>query len=364
MVRILQVVTHMNRGGLETMLMNYYRQIDRSRVQFDFLVHRAERGDYDDEIESLGGRIYRLPRLNPLSPSYARALKDFFQTHAYSIVHSHLDCMSAYPLCAAKKAGVPVRIAHAHSKSQDKDWKYLIKLYAKSQIPKYATDLFACGNEAGAWMFHGQQQIKLLPNAIETDLYTFDPEIRNQVRAEFQLQNQPVIGHVGRFNYPKNHPFLIHIFAKLVQLIPDARLMLVGGGEGMDEIKAKVHTLGLTDQVIFTGVRSDVDRLMQAMDLFVMPSLYEGLPVTMVEAQAAGLPCLISDKVPAECIITDGLVSIERLESAADVWAQRIMSQLRSTKRSSHREEIISHGFDITSAANCLEEFYLEKCRK
>lgn len=323
----------------------------------------AQRGDYDDEIEALGGKIYRLPRLNPLASSYARALKDFFRTHAYSIVHSHLDCMSAYPLRAAKKAGVPVQIAHAHSKSQDRDWKYLIKLYAKSLIPHYATDLFACGKEAGAWMFHGQTKIVLMPNAIQTDPYTFDPEIRSQVRTEFQLQDQLLIGHVGRFNQPKNHPFLIDIFAEVHPLLPDARLMLVGGGEGMEAIKAKVHALGLADHVIFTGVRSDVNRLMQAMDLFVMPSRYEGLPVTMVEAQASGLPCLISDKVPAECIITGGLVSTESLESTADVWAQKILSQLRSTERTSHRAEIVSHGFDIASAAEWLEEFYLGKCK-
>ena len=149
MFRVLQVVTYMGRGGLETMLMNYYRHMDRSRIQFDFLVHRDFQADYDGEIESLGGRIYRVPRLNPLSPGYYRALNRFFSSHPYPVVHSHLDCMSAYPLRAAKRAGAPVRIAHAHNTNQDKNWKYVWKRLSNRRIGAYATDFFACGEAAG-----------------------------------------------------------------------------------------------------------------------------------------------------------------------------------------------------------------------
>ena len=198
-IRVLHIVTYMGRGGLETMLMNYYRHIDRSKVQFDFLVHRQERFDYDDEIEILGGRIYHLPRLNPWSKTYIKALGEFFREHTeYKIVHSHIDCMSAIPLRVAKKAGVPVRLAHSHSSNQDKNLKYYLKLYYKSRISQSATNLFACSEEAGRWMF-GKQNFFVLPNAIDTKQYIYNAEKRNKVRKELGLDDALVIGHVGRF---------------------------------------------------------------------------------------------------------------------------------------------------------------------
>lgn len=213
-IRVLQVVTHMNRGGLETMLMNYYRNIDRSKIQFDFLTHRPEneKKDYDDEIRSLGGKIYHMPMLNPFSPSYMKSLDKFFKEHKeYQIVHSHLDCLSAYPLKAAKKNGVPVRIAHSHNTSQERNLKYLIKDYSKRQIPKYATHLFACGQEAGKWMF-GKHKFQIMNNAIDAKKFIYNEEVRMEKRKELGLEGKFVIGHVGRFNLQKNHEFLIHCF--------------------------------------------------------------------------------------------------------------------------------------------------------
>lgn len=359
MVRVLQVVTSMDRGGLETMLMNYYRHIDRTKVQFDFLTHRQKRAAYDDEIEALGGKIYRLPRLVPWSKSYLSALDHFFDEHPeYKIVHVHQDCLSSVILKAAAKHGVPVRVAHSHNASQDKNLKYLIKLWYKRTIPKYATDLFACGKDAGDWMFGGAP-FRIINNAIDVAAYTYAASKRQEVRWQLGLENVFTIGHVGRFNQPKNHPFLLEIFAALLKKEPNAVLLLVGGGEDMPKMQAKAKTLGIAEHVRFLGVRSDVAELMQAMDVFVFPSLYEGLPVTMVEAQAAGLPCIISDKVPPECILTDGLVDIMPLSSAPDAWAERVLEK-RDFSRTDRRAEIAAHGFDINTEAVKLQEFYLE----
>lgn len=359
MIRVLQVVTHMNRGGLETMLMNYYRQIDRSRVQFDFLVHRAERADYDDEIESLGGKVYRLPRLVPWSKAYLAALDGFFAAHPeYRVVHVHQDCLSSVILKAAKKAGVPVRIAHSHNANQDRNLKYPIKLFYRRKIPYYATDLFACGQDAGQWMFRGADFL-ILNNAIDAAAYRYDADTRARMRMELGIDEEAfVLGHVGRFSPQKNHAYLLDIFAVLHEKCPDAKLLLVGDGELRGEIESKVQALGLTKDVIMTGVRSDVAALLQAMDVFVFPSLYEGLPVTMVEAQAAGLPCFISDRVPVECKMTEAVQQIP-LSDSPEMWADKILAS-NLVRRDTYRD-IVAAGFDIAENAGWLQEYYEEQ---
>lgn len=358
-VRILQVVTHMERGGLESMLLNYYRHIDREEVQFDFLVHRQERAAFDDEIESLGGRIYRLPRLVPWSKNYLAALNRFFDEHSeHKIVHVHQDCLSSVILKVAAQHNVPVRVAHSHSANQDKNLKYPIKLWYKRGIPKYATNLFACGKGAGDWMFGGASY-QIINNAIDVVACAYNPTKCQEMRRQLGLENEFTIGHVGRFNQPKNHPFLLDIFAALLRREPKAVLLLVGGGEDMTKIQAKAQALGVAEHVRFLGIRSDVADLMQAMDVFVFPSLYEGLPVTMVEAQAAGLPCIISDKVPPECILTEGLVDVLPLSAEPEIWAAKILEK-KNLPRTDRRSEIAAHGFDITTEAVKLQEFYLK----
>lgn len=359
-IRVLQVVTYMGRGGLETMLMNYYRNIDRDKVQFDFLTHRDERWDYDDEIESLGGKIYHLPKLNPFSKSYLNALDKFFKEHKeYQIVHCHQDCLSGVVLKVAKKNGVKFTIAHAHSASQDKNLKYIIKTLAKKNIKKYSDKMFACGEEAGKWMFE-TDNFEVLNNAIDTDLYTYNKEKADKVKKKFDIENKFVVGHVGRFNYPKNHKFIIDVFYEGQKIKEDSVLMLVGDGDLRHEIEQKVQDLGLSDKVIFTGVRSDVNDLMQGMDVFLFPSLYEGLPVTMVEAQASGLKCIISDKVPFECKMTENVVVV-KLEESPQKWAKEVI-KYEKYERKNTKEEIVKANFDIKANAKYLQEFYLNKC--
>ena len=360
MIRVLHVVTYMGRGGLETMLMNYYRHIDRSKVQFDFLVHREFEADYDEEIKSLGGRIYHVSRLVPWSRKYKAELRRFFRTHPeYKIVHVHQDCLSSVALQCAKECGIPVRIAHSHNSNQDKNIKYLFKRYYMRKIPETATELFACGKAAGDWMFGGKAY-QLLPNAIAAEKYIYEEEKAKKIKKELDLEKNIVIGHIGRFNPQKNHKFLIDIFEKCFEKNQKVRLMLIGDGEGRKEIENKVKERGLQDNVIFMGVRKDVPELLQAMDVFVFPSLYEGLPVTMIEEQAAGVPAVISDRVSEECIITKDLVKVEGLEETPEQWAGEILKQVKISKRD-RSEEIKRAKYDVETTAKWLEEYYLKK---
>ncbi|MBQ7298872.1 MAG: glycosyltransferase family 1 protein [Clostridia bacterium] len=354
-VRILQVVTYMGRGGIETMLMNYYRNIDRTKIQFDFLVHRDFEADFDVEIEFLGGHIYRIPPMNPMSSIYRKVLKNFFDEHRYSVVHCHLNYMSGVILYYAKKAGVPVRIAHAHTANMDPGWKQWVRKSAKYLIPFTATHLVACSKKAGDSVF-GKHNYCLLANAIETQKYSFSSDIREKVRGQLKLDTSFAIMHVGRMMYPKNHFFLLDVFRKVHETIPDAKLVLIGDGELRHEIEKKISQDMLQDAVILLGTRNDVPELLQAADLFVFPSRFEGMPVTLIEAQATGLPCIKSDTVTDEAIVTDLVTSLPIDDPKC--WAEEILKK-RDVPRFDQSQAIISSGYDIHSAVKKLEQFYL-----
>lgn len=363
-IRVLHIVTYMGRGGLETMLMNYYRNIDRNKIQFDFLVHRDFEADYDKEIELLGGRIYRISRLNPFSKKYLNELDLFFKEHKeYKIVHSHLDCMAGIPLKYAKKNGIPYRIAHAHSSNQDKDLKYPLKLIFKRNIVKYANECFACGQMAGQWMFGGKE-FQILNNAIDAKQYIFDYKKRNQVRKMFGIDESAfVVGHVGRFEAVKNHTFLLDVFYELLEKKENSVLFLIGDGSLKDEMKQKCEKLGINKKVIFAGLRDDVSDMLQAMDIFILPSLYEGVVVSGIEAQASSLPCLISEKVPMECEKVKGLVTQIDLAKGAKYWAQKALEKANH-KRENTYSAILKSGFDIQQNGIWLTNFYLENTKK
>lgn len=360
-IRVLNLFTIMDRGGAETMVMNYYRKIDRSKVQFDFLVHRQQRGAYEDEIEALGGRIYRMSPIYPQNfRKYKKELRAFFQEHPeYRIIHAHMSELGYFAFREAARQGVPVRICHAHNAPHGFDLKMIVRTYFKKRMMPYVTHLFMCGIESGRWLFGEENESRfiMLNNAIDAAAYSYDPRRRQAVRQDLGLTGELVVGHVGRFNKQKNHPFLIELFAALLKREPNAVLLLVGGGEDQPRIEQKVRDLGIAERVRFLGVRSDVADLMQAMDVFAFPSLFEGLPVTMVEAQAAGLPCLISDGIPQECILTQGLVEIVPLAAGPEAWAERVLEK-RNFPRTDRRAEIAAHGFDITTEAIKLQEFY------
>lgn len=357
MIRVLHVVTYMGRGGLETMLMNYYRHIDRSKVQFDFLTHRQGHFEYDDEIEELGGKIYHLPKLNPFSISYRKELKRFFLSHKeYKIIHVHQDCMSSVILKVAKECNVPVRIAHSHANSQDKNIKYPIKLFYKQFIPKYATELMACSKSAGDWMFEGTPY-KVVKNAIDIDVYKFDEDKYAEMRKKLGVNDSEIlIGHIGRFSPAKNHKFLIEVF-DIIRHKVNAKLLLVGDGNLRQEIEKEISELGLKGNVMLAGVQTDVSIYLQAMDVFVLPSLYEGLGIVAIEAQAAGIPCVISDRIPTETIISDS-VEIMSLNDKKELWADRIINLSKVQKTDTSKLVREAH-YEISKNAEKLQNYYI-----
>jgi glycosyltransferase involved in cell wall biosynthesis len=353
----------MNRGGLETMLMNYYRQMDRNKIQFDFMVHRTESGHYDEEILKMGGRIYRMPQIRPGNYlKYFKLLHEFFkQNKSYKVVHSHINENSSFVLKAAKRVGIPCRIAHSHLSDLGIDIKLPFRLYARLVMKGVPTEYFACSQNAGKWLFGEQKNITVLNNAVNVYEFKYNEELREEVRKELNIRDELVIGHIGRFNKQKNHDYLIHIFKAVHDKEPNSILVLVGDGHLRNSIEKKVECLGLSSKVKFLGIRSDISRIMQGMDLFLFPSLFEGLPVVLVEAQAAGLNCIVSDSITDETNIT-GRVQFISLGDSVNSWANKILT---TTYEHADTSKILQlNGFDTTTTVNWLSTFYKKNTMK
>lgn len=358
MIRILHIVTIMNRGGLETFIMNVYRKIDRSKIQFDFLVHRNEEGAYDQEIFSLGGRIFHVGAFNPINPKYYIQVYCVLKMlrNEVSVIHSHLDTTSAIPLFLAKCIGYDRRVAHSHNSSVDKDWKYFIKLLLAYPIRFVATDRFACGIDAGKFIFGQKSKFKVINNGIDVKAFAFNENVRQMVRRELGVTDQKLIIHVGRFFPVKNQEFIVKQLCENVNYSKEVLFVLVGDGPDRERIESYCKERNLCNKVKFLGVRSDVSRLLQGADIFVFPSLFEGLGIVLIESQAAGLPCVVSDTIPEDGIVTD-LVRVLSLDNIKS-WISAI-DRVKNENRSSYAKEVISKGFDIQQTAQYLEKFYI-----
>ncbi len=365
MIRVLHCVHGMNRGGLETFIMNVYRNIDRTKIQFDFLVHTDNKCDFDDEIISLGGKIFSIPSRHSGLIKNRNALDKFFEEHKeYKILHQHSSSLSYIePLKSAKKHNVPVRIVHSHSTREGGSFLHnYIHKWNQLFIDSYATLFFTCSDLAGKWMFskkiHKSDSYKIINNGIQTSNFVFNKEKRRNVRKNMGIYDKFVMGHVGRLTYPKNHEFLIEVFNDFLKKEPNSILLLVGDGELRNLIKQKIKSLNLEDNIKLTGKRDDIADLLQAMDVFVFPSHFEGLPVTLVEAQAAGLPCVVSDNITKQVKITDNIEYI-KLTSPTSTWVDKIIEIKENHVRRDEEEYIVSAGFDIRTVANSLQEFYI-----
>lgn len=370
-IHVLVLDTVMDRGGAEAMIMNYMRNVDRDLIKFDFLTNRDYRAAFEDEIESLGGKVYHMCPMYPGKfGQYKREVREFLKEHPeYKIIHSNLEERSYFALKEAKKLGVPVRISHSHNRPLGFDLKLIMRYYFRFMLKYYNTHMFSCGVEAGDWLYgkKNRDKVIIMNNAIDARVYTYDAEKSLAMKEQLGVAGKKVIGHVGRFFAQKNHPFLIDIFNEIHNKDADTVLLLVGGGELDDalknQMKQKVSDLGLDDCVQFLGVREDVADVMQAFDLFLLPSLFEGLPVTMVEAQSSGLPCVISDKVPIQCDIT-GNVKVVELDASPDVWADVVLDYLAEFEREDTFDKISEAGFDIKDNAKWLQEFYVEALKR
>ena len=360
MIRVVHVLGGLNRGGAETMVMNIYRAIDRTRIQFDFIVHTSKKQDYEEEIDSLGGRIFVFPRFNGLNTlSVKKEWNVFFRDHPeYRILHSHVRSYASIYIPIAKKHGLKT-IIHSHSTSNGTGIASIAKRLMQRSLRKQADYFVGCSREAGEWLF-GKKVVNsdryyMLPNAIDVKAYSFNPEIREKYRVELGLKDELTFIHVGRFHPAKNHAFLLNLFAKIHERDINTKLILVGDGELRPAIEKQISELGIASSVILTGSRSDVPNLLQAADCFLFPSKWEGLPVTVVEAQASGMPCLISDRVTKDVRVSD-LVRCLSIDNGYDEWLKTIGELV--FVRSDVSSQIINAGFDINTTATWLQSFY------
>ena len=358
-IRILQIVPNMQSGGLETLIMNIYRNINREHIQFDFLVHYKEKKFFDDEIESLGGKIYRFSlRDDNNILKYIYQLNKFYKAHKeYKVIHCHMSSIGFINFFIAKFNGIKFRIAHSHNNSTDKTLKGKIKNLLIRPYNFISTLNFACSNSAGKFLF-GNKKFEVVPNAIDIELFKYNIEKRNKVRNALKIGSDTfVVGHVGRFNVQKNHKFIIEIFREIKNNNDNSILILVGSGELENNIKELVKKYKLEDSVIFMGNRADVYELYQCFDCFLFPSLFEGLGITLIEAQISGLKCYTSkDVVAKEAKITDNIEYID-LSLTANEWATKILAN-SSYERIEHSKAAIDNGFDIKMLGKKMENLY------
>lgn len=364
-VRVLHVIGSMDRGGAETFLMNVYREIDRTKVQFDFLISSPTKTYYEDEIIALGGNIHRMPRRIPNYPKHCKFIDSFFKNNKYQIVHQHSNsCVAISTLIYAKKNKVNKIIFHSHSSKTNGNFSdKLFDFIYKSKIKKYATDYFACSELAGENLFGkyiDKDQIKIINNGIRTENYAFNKDVRAIYREKLGISDKFVVGHVGNFTAPKNHSFLIDVFSEIYNMNNNSVLLLVGDGSLRKEAEYKVAKLGLADRVIFADVRSDIQELLCAMDVFVFPSLYEGLGIVLIEAQTCGLRCISSNVIPREAQVTNLLECIS-LDETSKVWAAKVISSSKLLDRKTMSEAVALAGFDAKDVAFQLQKLYLDR---
>lgn len=359
-IRILHIVQRMEAGGTQSFLMNLYRNIDRSKVQFDFLVEYEEKEFYDDEIISLGGKIYYTNFRKTLNViKFKRTMSDILKNHPeYKIVHIHATAIGKICTDVARKCGVKTIIAHTHNNSAVKDWKYYPKILLRKLYINGPTDFFACSEDAGRYTFKNKK-FTVIYNAIDIDKFLFKQEVRENVRKELNIEDKFVIGNIGRLHEQKNQSFLIDVFYEIQKNKDNAILLIVGKGPLENELKEKVSNLGINNKVYFLGNRKDVERIYQGMDVFVLPSLFEGLGIVAVEAQVSGLPVVASTGVAKEANITHNIKNID-LNDSIDVWEEAICKTNVESRRSV--ENIVRNSkFDVKNNAKFLQEFYLKK---
>ena len=361
MIRVLQSVSNMDRGGIETMLMNFYRNVDRNAVQFDFLANKPAPGDYDEEIRSLGGRIFVSPGFMSYR-KYLAYMTDLFRQHPeYRIIHTHNGSLMLYALQSAKQNHIPVRIAHAHATAVPFGLKNELKKLMRPMIKYVATDYWGCSDAAGKFYFSEKRwndRHELIHNAINVDDFTFDEKARAAIREQYGFGDAFVLGHIGRLTPQKNQKMILDVFAELHKLNVNTHLVMVGTGELESSLKQHTAELGIADAVTYTGVQTNVNEWYSAFDMFIMTSINEGLPVVAIEAQAADLPCMLSGSLTPEVKVTDNVRFLDIHSEPLD-WAKAILGcPLR--ERGSRAADLQKNGYDIRQEARRMQDLYLK----
>lgn len=364
MVRVLHELSALDGGGVAKLLYDYYSHMDKEKIHFDFLIQDFyDEGIYEKPLKELGCTIYRIPRIKKDRKGYLRGMEKVIHEGNYDAVHSHMGARGLFSMYYARKAKVPKRIVHSHIAYEPIGrLKRCFDIMLSWMAKKNATHLFACGRDAGRYMWgkrcSKKGKIDIMTNAVDTRGYEFSSELRDLKRKELGVEDQLVIGIVGRLAEQKNYPFLFEAYKELLQMRKDVVLVIVGRGLEEEKIRERANQLKITENIQFLGVRKDVPELLNAFDLFVLPSRYEGLPVVLIEAQANGLKQLVSDKVTDEMNITD-LIEFLPIENTARLWAEKMAACCDNVeKRKDYRQQVADAGYDIKIASKKMEEFY------
>ncbi|SFG80616.1 glycosyltransferase [Oribacterium sp. WCC10] len=360
MERIAVIMGKMHSGGKKNLVMEYYRHIDRTKIQFDFICDDDSNAIPVEEIESLGGRVYIIPRYQNIFANI-KAIKKICRENNYRIVHAYNGTMNVFGLYAAWREGVPIRINESISMAHKSDKKTVIKNILKPFSRCFSTHYMANGDECGKWQFgrlYDEGKVTIFKTVINTIDNTFDLRVREECRKKYGIESNIVIGHIGRLTAQKNTLFIIEIFNEILKLENKARLILIGDGELREAMLEKIKRLGISEEVLYLGRREDIKPFYNAMDCFLLPSLYEGLPVVGIEAESCGLPIFFSTEIPNESSPCADLGEFIDLNIEADEWARRILTKIKSTNRTDHSQEVKLAGFDSETEAKKLIMYY------
>ncbi len=363
-IRVVQVVGRMNGGGVESTIMSHFRFIDRDRFHFDFVANADSTHIPYDEIEELGGTVHTVHPYRSFGKYNQDCMQLFEELHPL-IVHANVNALSVFPLHAAKQAHVPIRIAHSHSTASPKEVaKTVVKDILRPCSRMFPTHLAACGELSARWLFGNATvdsgRVKMICNAVDLERFSVDEDMRRRIREELGVDDAFVIGQIGRLCYQKNQEFSLRVFAELLKIRKNAVLVLVGGGDERKQLEQEARSLGVFDRVKFLGIRKDVPALYNAFDVMIFPSHYEGLPVSLIEAQACGCPSLISDAVTKEVQIVPGMIESLPLNAGATMWAKTLLALgLRTSEaRSAGGRFLKNAGYDIRDSSKDLGDWY------
>lgn len=369
-IKVLQYTGAMNRGGAETLLMNIYRKIDRDKFEFHFITHSKNKSDYDDEIVKLGGKVIYLENpsikyLKKFSENFRKIVNEY---GPYDAIHTHMQLFNGIVLKEASKNGIRIKISHAHLNGDYAKSNFFRKIYVKYSkrlINKNSTHKLSCSYESGQYLYNNGK-FTLLKNAIDINQFKFDKK-SDYLNKELGLDNDDkLITHIGTFKEAKNHEFIIDVFKNVNYINKKYKLILVGSGNLEDVIRSKVKSLNLEDDVYFLGIREDIPQILQSTDVFFMPSILEGLPVVLVEAQAAGVPCVISNNIPKECDMNLDLIKSLELSQQKEIWANVLIdsSNIEKVDFNARSNQIINSGYDLNNNINILSMLYSREEKK
>jgi len=368
MIRVAIIVGKMNSGGKKNLIMEYYRHIDRDKVQFDFICDADSEAIPKEEIKSLGGRVYEIAPYQKIFKNMSD-MKKIFKDNKYPVVHAYNSTMNLFPMFVAKQCNIPVRISESLSMAHEGDKKTIIKKMLKPMSKWFANYYMSCGEDCGRWQFGDKWfdagKVDVFKTVINTKFNAYNPELRVKTREEFGWEDKIVIGHIGRFTAQKNSVHLIEIFAAIAKKEPKAVMCLIGAGELLEPMKKKAEELNIKDRINYLGRREDIQQFYNAMDCFILPSLYEGLPVVGLEAESCGLPMFFSTEVTREANACE-LGHFIPLSDSPDQWAEKVLKYTKKNMpvRKSYANEVASAGFDSAGEALRLEKYYFKALKK